>query len=234
MLSVKNLAVSYSGVPALHDVSFEVEQGQLVALIGSNGAGKSTTLRAISGLLRPDHGEITFEGQRIDALPAFAIAVRGIAHVPEGRGLFSRRSVMENLYLGGYTQPDRAQLNTSLEEVFTMFPRLKERRNQRAGTLSGGEQQMLAIGRALMSRPRLLMLDEPSLGLAPLVVDNIFRILKKINARGTTVLLVEQNVREALDIADRGYVLQTGATVLSGPPAQILQSDLVRKAYLGL
>lgn len=234
MLTVEHLAVSYNGVPALHNVSLQVRARELVALIGSNGAGKSTTLRAISGLAHPDRGKIIFDGQRIDQMPAYAIATLGIAHVPEGRRLFSRRSVLENLHLGGYSRQHQKEIAESLEQVFALFPRLEERQHQRAGTLSGGEQQMLAIGRALMSRPRLLMLDEPSLGLAPRVVDDIFRVLKEINGRGTPILLVEQNVREALEVADSAFVLQTGATILSGPAAQILESDLVRKAYLGL
>lgn len=234
MLTVNHLAVSYNGVPALRDVSLQVQARELVALIGSNGAGKSTTLRAISGLVRPDRGEIIFDGQRIDQMPAYGIAAMGIAHVPEGRRLFSRRSVLENLLLGAYSRQQQKEVAKSLEQVLALFPRLKERQHQRAGTLSGGEQQMLAIGRALMSRPRLLMLDEPSLGLAPRIVDDIFRILGEINEQGTPILLVEQNVREALDVANSAYVIQTGATILSGPATQILESDLVRKAYLGL
>ncbi len=234
MLDVRNLAVSYDGVPALHDVSFQVEQGKIVSLIGSNGAGKSTTLRTISGLLQPNRGEIYFEGKRIERTPAFTIAAMGIAHVPEGRRLFSRLSVLQNLHLGAYKRSNRGQVEESLGRVFALFPRLKERSTQRAGTLSGGEQQMLAIGRALMSRPRLLMLDEPSLGLAPRLVDEIFRVLEEINSEGTTVLLVEQNVRESLALADWSYVLQTGTIILSGPASEILESDLVRRAYLGL
>lgn len=234
MLEVTHLAVGYNGVPALHDVSFRVEAGQIVALVGSNGAGKSTTLRTISGLLKPERGSIRFEGQPITHKPAWEIAALGIAHVPEGRRLFTRLSVLENLRLGAYTQSDPQRIHDAIEKMFTLFPVLGKRRHQRAGTLSGGEQQMLAIARALMSQPRLLMLDEPSLGLAPILVDEIFETLKKINAEGTTILLVEQNVREALEIADWGYVLQTGSTVMEGPAAQILASDLVRQAYLGL
>lgn len=234
MLSIDHLAVSYSGVPALYDVSFKVEQNKIVALVGSNGAGKSTTLRAISGLLRPDHGEILFDGKRLDAVAPHARASLGVAHVPEGRHLFSRLSVLENLRLGAFSLSDPRKVGQSLDQVFTLFPRLKERQNQRAGTLSGGEQQMLAIGRGLMLRPRLLMLDEPSLGLAPLLVSEIFRTLKVINEAGMSILLVEQNVPEALQLAHWGYVLQTGRTILNGPASQLLESDLVRQAYLGL
>lgn len=234
MLNVDHLAVSYNGVPALHDVSFRVEPNQIVALVGSNGAGKSTTLRAISGLLRPDHGEILLDGKRLDRIPPHALAALGLAHVPEGRRLFSRLSVSENLRLGAYSRSDPREISRSLDQVFMLFPRLKERQSQRAGTLSGGEQQMLAIGRGLMLRPRLLMLDEPSLGIAPLLVDEIFRTLKVINEQGMTILLVEQNVPEALQLAHWAYVLQTGRTILDGPGSQLLESDLVRWAYLGL
>lgn len=234
MLEVTNLAVAYNGVPALHDVSFKVDAGKIVALVGSNGAGKSTTLRTISGLLKPERGTIRFEGKAIERMAADEIAALGIAHVPEGRRLFTRLSVTENLILGAYTRPERAQVAQSMERVFALFPVLGERRHQRAGTLSGGEQQMLATARALMAQPRLLMLDEPSLGLAPRLVDETFETLKKINAAGVTILLVEQNVREALEIAHWGYVLQTGSVVMSGPSAEILASDLVRQAYLGL
>lgn len=234
MLTVEHLAVSYNGVPALYDVSFHVEPQQIVALIGSNGAGKTTTLRAISGLLRPERGQIIFDGQRIDRMPAHRLASLGLAHVPEGRRLFSRLSVMENLRLGAYSRDDAEAFEHTLEEVFQLLPRLKERRAQRAGTLSGGEQQMLAIARGLMLRPRLLMLDEPSLGIAPILVDEIFRALKAINAAGTTILLVEQNVREALQLADWGYVLQTGRVIHAGPASELLNSAVVRQAYLGL
>jgi len=234
MLTVDHIAVSYQGVPALHDVSFQVEAGKITALIGSNGAGKSTTLRTISGLLRPDRGQIRFNGQRIDQMPAHLLPGLGLAHVPEGRKLFSRLTVVENLRLGAFTRQDKTEIAHSSERVFTYFPRLKERHKQRAGTLSGGEQQMLAIGRGLMSNPRLLMLDEPSLGIAPILVEEIFRALGEISAEGMTILLVEQNVREALELAHWGYVLQTGSTILSGPATEILASDLVREAYLGL
>lgn len=234
MLQVTNLAVAYDGVPALHDVSFRVEAGHIVALVGSNGAGKSTTLRTLSGLLKPVQGTIRFNGQAIERMAPFEIAALGLAHVPEGRRLFTRLSVIENLRLGAYTQADPRQVKQTMDKMFALFPILGQRRHQRAGTLSGGEQQMLAIARALMSQPRLLMLDEPSLGLAPRLVDDIFATLKTINAEGTTILLVEQNVREALEIADWGYVLQTGRTIMSGPATDLLSSDLVRQAYLGL
>jgi len=234
MLTVEHLAVSYQGVPALNDVSFQVDAGSIVALIGSNGAGKSTTLRAISGLLRPNRGQILFKGERIDQLPPHLLPGLGLAHVPEGRKLFSRLTVLENLRLGAYSREDKGEVARSLELVFSYFPRLQERQGQRAGTLSGGEQQMLAIGRGLMSKPHLLMLDEPSFGIAPILVEEIFRALGEINARGMTILLVEQNVREALELAHWGYVVQTGSTILAGPAPELLESDLVRQAYLGL
>ncbi|HET8524386.1 MAG TPA: ABC transporter ATP-binding protein [Thermomicrobiales bacterium] len=234
LLDVRQLHASYSGAPALYDVSFSIAEGQVAAIIGSNGAGKSTTLRTISGLMRPDQGEIRFRDQPISQLPAYQIAELGIAHVPEGRKLFSRLSVEENLLVGSYARRGRQHETETLDYVYTMFPRLRERSTQRAGTLSGGEQQMLAIGRGLMLRPVILMLDEPSLGLAPKLVDEIFQTVRQIAKEGMTILLVEQNVREALELADHAFVLQTGRTVAEGTGAELLNSDLVRRAYLGI
>ena len=234
LLEVSHIQAQYDGVIALHDVSFGVPEGKVVSIIGANGAGKSTTLRAISGQPRPSAGEIRFRGQRISGLPAYRIAELGIAHVPEGRKLFSRLTVLENLLVGSFSPRGRAGEDESIERIFTMFPRLRERATQRAGTLSGGEQQMLAIGRGLMLRPALLMLDEPSLGLAPKLVDEIFATIRAIADEGMTILLVEQNVREALALADRAYVLQTGRTILEGTGQELLESDLVRQAYLGI
>ncbi len=234
LLEASHLSAAYAGVPALHDVSFSIEEGQIVALIGSNGAGKTTTLRTISGLLPLERGQIMFRGQRLDRQPAHRIAEMGIAHVPEGRKLFSRLTVRQNLLVGSYTQRARAHEQEAMERVFTIFPRLRERADQRAGTLSGGEQQMVAIARGLMLRPTLLMLDEPSLGIAPKLVDEIFVTIGEIARAGTTILLVEQNVRESLELADRAYVLQTGSTITQGTGAELLASDLVRRAYLGI
>ncbi len=234
MLQVRDLRVEYDGLAALHGISFHVDDGEVVAIVGSNGAGKSTTLKAISGLVRIASGEITFDGQPIHRMPAHAITRLGIAHVPEGRRLFQKLTVLENLKLGAYVRPDPSLFERNLELVFEVFPRLKERMSQRAGTLSGGEQQMLAIARGLMLNPKLLMLDEPSLGIAPKLVSEIFEVLAELNRRGTTILLVEQNVREALELAHRGYVLQTGEVILEGRGTELLESDLVRKAYLGL
>ncbi len=234
LLEVSHIQVAYDGVPALHDVSFSVAEGEVVSIIGSNGAGKTTTLRAISGLLRPARGAIAFRGRRIDGLPAHQVAALGIAHVPEGRRLFARLSVLQNLQAGAYSPRARDARDETIERVFQMFPRLRERAGQRAGTLSGGEQQMLAIARGLMLQPTLLMLDEPSLGLAPKVVDEVFERVREIARTGVTILLVEQNVRESLELADRAYVLQAGATVLEGTGEDLLRSDLVRRAYLGL
>ncbi len=234
LLEASHLSAAYAGVPALHDVSFGIEEGQIVALIGSNGAGKTTTLRTISGLLPLGRGQIMFRGQRLDRQPAHRIAEMGIAHVPEGRKLFSRLTVRQNLLVGSYTQQARAREQEAMERVFTIFPRLRERANQRAGTLSGGEQQMVAIARGLMLQPTLLMLDEPSLGIAPKLVDEIFVTIGEIARAGTTILLVEQNVRESLELADYAYVLQTGSTITQGTGAELLASDLVRRAYLGI
>ncbi|MDQ3410855.1 MAG: ABC transporter ATP-binding protein [Chloroflexota bacterium] len=234
MLEVSRIQAGYDGVVALHDVSFAVAEGEVVSIIGSNGAGKSTTLRTISGQLRPEAGSISFHGRRLDGQPAHRIAELGIAHVPEGRKLFSRLSVMDNLLTGSYSARARPSEREMIRRVFAMFPRLAERAAQRAGTLSGGEQQMLAIGRGLMLQPVVLMLDEPSLGLAPKLVDEIFATIRAIASEGMTILLVEQNVREALELADRAYVLQTGHTVLEGTGRELLDSDLVRRAYLGI
>jgi branched-chain amino acid transport system ATP-binding protein len=234
VLEVRGIHVSYDGVTALRDVSFRVEQGEIVSIIGSNGAGKSTVLKAISGLLRPDAGQILFDDTRIDCEKPHSIAARGIAHVPEGRRLFSAMTVWQNLYLGAYTNKSQEDRQRWLARVFEIFPRLKERQNQRAGTLSGGEQQMLAIGRGLMLQPKLLMLDEPSLGLMPILVTEVFGVIQEISEMGTTILLVEQNVRKSLNLADRAYVLQTGSVVLEGTGEELLQSELVCTAYLGM
>ncbi|MBM3450481.1 MAG: ABC transporter ATP-binding protein [Armatimonadetes bacterium] len=233
ILRVEGADVYYGNIHALKDVSLLVERGEIVTLIGSNGAGKTTTLRAISGLAHPRRGTIALEGKDITRTPAHRIATLGIAHVPEGRRVFGRLTVRENLEMGAYTRHDRDWIAADLDEVFAVFPRLKERIRQTAGTLSGGEQQMLAMGRALMARPQLLLLDEPSMGLAPLLVEQIFRSVTDINRAGTTVLLVEQNAYMALQVATRGYVLQTGSVVLSGPAESLLANEEVRKAYLG-
>ena len=233
MLQIENLNVHYGVIHALHDVSLHVDAGEIVTLIGSNGAGKSTTLLALSGLLVPTTGRVTFEGKDLLALPAHTRVAQGLVQVPEGRRVFSTLSVAENLDLGAYTRKDKAQAAKDLEEVFALFPRLAERKNQAAGTMSGGEQQMLAVGRALMSRPRLLLLDEPSLGLAPLLVKEIFNVIKRIRERGVTVLLVEQNAHMSLAIADRAYVLETGHIVMSGPAKEIERDPRVKEAYLG-
>ncbi len=235
MLVVDKLSVSYDEAPALRQVSLEVKQGELVAIIGANGAGKSTLLKAIAGLLQPDSGSIQFQGQELVGRPPYEIVRMGLALTPEGRRLFSRMSVYENLLVGATPNRDQEARQALMKEVFDLFPRLKERQKQKAGTLSGGEQQMLAIGRSLMSQPRLLMLDEPSLGLMPLLVDQILETLQRLNQeRGMTILLVEQNVREALEIAHRGYVLQSGRIVAEDEAQALLRSDLVRRAYLGI
>ncbi len=233
MLDVKNIDVYYGDAQALWDVSFSVNQGEIVTLVGSNGAGKSTTLKAISGLVPPSSGEILLEGNRIDRAPAHRIVEMGIAQIPEGRRLWPGLSVQENLELGAYIQAARAVRGETMEWVFQLFPLLRERRSQLAGTLSGGEQQMLAIGRGLLSRPKLLILDEPSLGLAPLLVDEVFETIQKINGEGMTILLVEQNVNHALAISSRGYVLETGRIVISGSGKELLADDHVKTAYLG-
>ncbi len=233
LLSVHDLDVHYGAIQALSGVSLEVEAGQIVTLIGGNGAGKTTTLRAISGMIRPTRGRVMFDGREITSTPAHALVSRGLCHVPEGRGIFANLSVSENLDLGAYCRHDRLGIAEDRERALELFPRLRERLKQNAGTLSGGEQQMLAIGRALLSRPRLLLLDEPSLGLAPQLVQLIFTIIREINGTGTTVLLVEQNAHMALAVAHRAYVLQTGRVVKSGPARQLLEDPDVKKAYLG-
>ncbi|MCS7283075.1 MAG: ABC transporter ATP-binding protein [Anaerolineae bacterium] len=233
LLKIENLHTFYGHVHALKGINLEVEEGEIVTLIGANGAGKSTTLRTISGLVRPREGRIEFNGHLLNNVPAHQIVQMGISHVPEGRRIFTTLTVMENLMMGAYTIRDERVIQENLERVFTLFPRLAERKNQLGGTLSGGEQQMLTIGRALMARPRLLLLDEPSLGLAPMLVRAIFETIREINAGGTTILLVEQNARAALKIAHRAYVLETGRVVLSGPAHELMQDERVRKAYLG-
>ncbi|MEG1525430.1 MAG: ABC transporter ATP-binding protein [Clostridia bacterium] len=232
MLKVDNINVSYGNILAIRDISFSVETGEIVTLIGANGAGKSTILKTISGLLRTKTGDVTFNEHSIKTMAPHKIVSAGIAHVPEGRRVFSQMTVEENLEMGAFTQP-LSSVGDSLPNVYDRFPRLKERRRQIAGTLSGGEQQMLAMGRALMSSPRLMMLDEPSMGLAPLLVEQIFDIIKELNKAGTTILLVEQNALMALSIAHRGYVLETGKIVLSAPAEALLHNDSVQKAYLG-
>ena len=233
MLTVNDINVFYGAIHAIKGVSLEVNEGEIVTLIGANGAGKSTILRTISGLLKPKTGSIQFEGQEIAGMPAHEIVKTGISQVPEGRRIFAEMSVLENLELGAFTRKDKDGIKADMELVFERFPRLKERIGQLAGTLSGGEQQMLAMGRALMSRPRLLLLDEPSMGLAPLLIKEIFAIIQDINKTGTTVLLVEQNAKMALSIAHRAYVLETGRITLSGDAKELAASDEVRKAYLG-
>ena len=233
MLEVKGLQVYYGVIQALKDVSFEVNQGEVIALIGANGAGKTTTLHTVTGLLPAKQGSITFEGVDITKMPAHKIVEMGIAHVPEGRRVFSQLSVYENLIMGAFTRKDKKEIAENLENVYKRFPRLKERKNQRAGTLSGGEQQMLAMGRALMSNPKMIVMDEPSMGLSPIFVNEIFDIIEKVSASGTTVLLVEQNAKKALSIADRAYVLETGNIVLSGDAKELMNDDSIKKAYLG-
>ncbi len=232
MLEVKDLHVSYGAIKALRGISFEVNQGEIVTMIGANGAGKSTTMNTVSGLVKAESGSVTFEGDGLVGVKAHKIVERGLALCPEGRRVFTQMTVAENLDMGGYLRTDAENAET-IEMVYSHFPRLKERVNQTAGTLSGGEQQMLAMGRALMSRPKLLMLDEPSMGLAPILVDEIFTIIKELNEAGTTILLVEQNASMALSIADRGYVLEIGKVVKTGSGQDLLHDDDVRKAYLG-
>ncbi len=234
MLEIKDIHTFYGNIHALKGVSLTVDQGEIVTLIGGNGAGKTTTLRTISGLQKPRQGMVELEGEDLAAYKAHEIVNKGVSMVPEGRGIFARLSVLENLDMGAYSRSDKKQIEQDLERVFSIFPRLEERRKQIAGTLSGGEQQMLAIGRALMARPRLMLLDEPSMGLAPILVEGIFDTIKTINQEGTTVLLVEQNALMALSIAHRGYVLQTGRIVLQDTAENLQQNETVQKAYLGV
>jgi branched-chain amino acid transport system ATP-binding protein len=232
MLEVKDLKVAYGKILAVKKISFSVEQGQVVTLIGTNGAGKTTTLRTISGLIRPASGEILFQGKRIDTVPAHEIVTMGVAHSPEGRRIFPKMTVQENLLLGAFTRSD-GEIGKDLDAAYELFPILGERRNQQAGTFSGGEQQMLAMGRAMMSRPKLLMLDEPSMGLSPLMMRRIMKTVRTLQSQGTTILLVEQNAQAALSLADHGYVLEVGKIVLQGTGKDLLVNDAVRKAYLG-
>lgn len=233
MLHIDDIVTHYGHIEALRGITIDVKEGEIVTLIGANGAGKTTTLRTLSGLIRPTRGTITYEGRELTTLSPERIVSLGIAHVPEGRRVFPRMSVLENLELGAFTRTDAAGVRADMDHVFQLFPRLAERRTQIAGTMSGGEQQMLAIGRAMMARPRLLLLDEPSMGLAPLIVENIFSIIQAINAEGTTILLVEQNANLALSVADKGYVLETGSIVLSDAADRLMQNESVRAAYLG-
>jgi branched-chain amino acid transport system ATP-binding protein len=233
MLKVENLEVAYGNIKAIKGISLEVNQGEIVTLIGSNGAGKSTTLRAISGILKPRSGSITFNGERIDGVEGHEIVAKGICQSPEGRRIFPKMSVDENLDLGAFLRTDKAAIAADRERVLELFPRLQERIDQKAGTMSGGEQQMLAVGRALMGSPKLLLLDEPSMGLAPVLVDMIFETIEKINKQGTTILLVEQNALAALNVADRAYVLESGSIKMSGKAKDLISNDEVTKAYLG-
>lgn len=232
LLKVDNIEVYYGMIKALKGVSFEVNKGEIVALIGANGAGKTTILHTVSGLLKPKTGNIIYNGDDITKVPAHKVVTMGMAHVPEGRRIFQQLSVLDNIKLGAYTKKDKAEIEKTLKYVYERFPRLEERKNQIAGTLSGGEQQMLAMGRALMSKPDFILMDEPSMGLSPLLVSEIFEIIKAINENGTTVLLVEQNAKKALSIADRAYVLETGSIVLSGDAKDLMNDESVKKAYL--
>ncbi len=233
MLEIKDLEVYYGAIKALKGISFNVEQGEIIALIGANGAGKTTTLHTISGLIPAKHGSVKFNGKELTKTPAHKIVSMGMAHVPEGRRVFAQLTVYENLLLGAYTRKNKDEINETLEKVYQRFPRLKERSTQLAGTLSGGEQQMLAMGRALMSKPSIILMDEPSMGLSPLYVNEIFDIIQEINKSGTTVLLVEQNAKKALSIANRAYVLETGTISLSGDAHELMDNEQVKKAYLG-
>ena len=233
MLEVKDLQVYYGMIQAIKGISFEVNQGEVIALIGANGAGKTTILHTVTGLIAPKAGSIVFEGQDITKIPAHKIVSMGMAHVPEGRRVFAQLSVYDNLKMGAYTRTDKNEIEESLEMVYKRFPRLEERKNQMAGTLSGGEQQMLAMGRALMSKPKIILMDEPSMGLSPIFVNEIFDIIQEVSASGTTVLLVEQNAKKALSIADRAYVLETGNIALEGDAKVLMNDDSIKKAYLG-
>ena len=233
MLEIRDLEVYYGMIQAIKGISFDVNEGEVIALIGANGAGKTTTLHTITGLLSPKSGSILFEGKDITKIPGHKIVSRGMAHVPEGRRVFAQLSVLQNLRMGAYTRKDKNEIDEMLKQVYKRFPRLEERQNQMAGTLSGGEQQMLAMGRALMSHPKIILMDEPSMGLSPIFVNEIFDIIKKVSAGGTTVLLVEQNAKKALSIADRAYVLETGNIVLEGKASDLLNDDSIKKAYLG-
>ena len=233
MLEVKDLQVYYGMIQAIKGISFEVNQGEVIALIGANGAGKTTILHTVTGLIAPKAGSIVFEGQDISKIPAHKIVSMGMAHVPEGRRVFAQLSVYDNLKMGAYTRKDKNEIEESLEMVYKRFPRLEERKNQMAGTLSGGEQQMLAMGRALMSKPKIILMDEPSMGLSPIFVNEIFDIIQEVSASGTTVLLVEQNAKKALSIADRAYVLETGNIALEGDAKVLMNDDSIKKAYLG-
>ena len=233
MLEIRNLEVYYGMIQAIKGISFDVKEGEVIALIGANGAGKTTTLHTITGLLPAKTGTITFEGQDITKVPGYKIVSKGMAHVPEGRRVFAQLSVLQNLRMGAYTRKDKNEIEETLQSVYKRFPRLEERQNQMAGTLSGGEQQMLAMGRALMSHPRIILMDEPSMGLSPIFVNEIFDIIKQVSAGGTTVLLVEQNAKKALSIANRAYVLETGNIVLEGDAKELMNDDSVKKAYLG-
>ena len=233
MLSVNNLQVHYGMIQAIKDVSFEVNEGEVIALIGANGAGKTTILHTVSGLLQPTKGSVIFEGQDITKVPAHKIVSLGMAHVPDGRRVFAQLTVLENLKLGAYTRKDKNEMEETLKMIYKRFPRLEERKNQVAGTLSGGEQQMLAMGRALMSHPKIILMDEPSMGLSPIFVDEVFKIIRDISAEGVTVLLVEQNAKKALNIANRAYVLETGNIILQGDAKKLMNDESVKKAYLG-
>ncbi len=233
MLEIQDIEVFYGMIQAIKGVSFSVEEGEVIALIGANGAGKTTILHTVSGLLKPKKGKVLFEGQDITKVPGHKIVSMGMAHVPEGRRVFSQLTVLENLKMGAYTRKDKREVEETLQKVFKHFPRLEERQNQMAGTLSGGEQQMLAMGRALMSHPKIILMDEPSMGLSPIFVSEIFDIIKEVSKSGTTVLLVEQNAKKALEIADRAYVLETGNIVLSGNAKELMNDDSIKKAYLG-
>lgn len=233
MLKITDMEVYYGVIQAIKGISFEVNEGEVIALIGANGAGKTTILHTVTGLIQPIKGSIEFEGKDITKTPAHKIVSLGMAHVPEGRRVFAQLSVYENLKLGAYTRKDKAEIEETLKMVYTRFPRLEERKNQLAGTLSGGEQQMLAMGRALMSHPKIILMDEPSMGLSPIFVNEIFNIIQEVSASGTTVLLVEQNAKKALAIADRAYVLETGNIVLEGNANELMNDDSIKKAYLG-